>query len=47
MPPVTLLYLVAAVCAVAALFPHSARTTLLAIGLLCAVLPQLVATWPS
>lgn len=47
MPLVFLLYLVAAICAVAALFPHSARLILLAVGLLCAVLPQLVATWPN
>lgn len=41
------LYLVAALCAAAALLPTSARPYLLAVGLLFAVLPQLVATWPA
>lgn len=44
---VSLLYVIAAGCAVAALFPHGVRCILLAVGLLCAVLPQLVATWPG
>ncbi len=47
MPLAFLLFLVAAVCAVAALFPHGARLILLAVGLLCVTLPQLVAAWPG
>lgn len=43
---VFVLLLVAAICAAAALLPTGARPILLAVGLLCAVLPLLVGAWP-